>query len=98
MFAATTIERARLVPACRLQCPQAIGFGPARAARFAVDARGFCQVLLTVFVPLDVLEKLREHTVPAVRAGERCAALVRLRIARFDPAPSLDGRRAHADR
>src|SRR3546814_7879561 len=99
MGVATAMKGPGLVPADRLQRPQTVAFRPAGAASLTIDARGFGQMATAlVLVPVDVLEELKELAMAAMRAFDRGAALVRLRITCLDAAFVFDRRRTGPDR
>src|SRR5581483_9308802 len=91
-------ERPRLVPARRAQRAQALAFRPHRRAGLAEYPRGFWVMLVAFLVPLNVPEEIQELPMAAVRAGYRCAPLIRFLVGIGDAAFILDCRRAGAHR
>ena len=93
---AAAFERTRLMPADRAERAQALTFGPAFLAAFAVNLRRFRAVRLAVFslFPMNVTEEVEKLAMTAMRAGDRRATLVGLVEANLDLALARDRWRA----
>ncbi len=58
----------------------------------------YIAAVVAALVPIDVLEEVGKHTMPAVRARDRRTALIRILVAVFDPAFIFNCRRACSNR
>ena len=68
------------MPAYSLQRPESLTLRPASTATFAVNHRRFCQVLIAVFWPLDMLKEVKKLTMATMWTDYRSSSLIWLLI------------------
>ena len=76
MTGSATFKRLGLMPAYSLQCPESFTLRPASTAALAVNHRRFCQVLIAVFWPLDMLKEVKKLTVATMGTDYRSSSLI----------------------